>query len=104
LYNCADVTIDWNFAGFACILFDENHEISDLLSISRDFVTVAKEVREYYRLRNYTRGVTIDFKLDFNTHISNICIKKKRKKRKKRKRKKEAARQLSVLKTGLVHI
>ena len=49
-------------------------------------------------------GVTIDFKLDFNTHISNICIKKKRKKRKKRKRKKEAARQLSVLKTGLVHI
>jgi hypothetical protein len=48
------ITIDWNFAGFACILFDENHEISDLLSISRDFVTVAKEVREYYRLRNYT--------------------------------------------------
>jgi hypothetical protein len=32
------------FAGFACILFDENHEISDLLSTSRDFVTVAKEV------------------------------------------------------------
>ena len=38
------ITIAWNFAGFACILFDENHEISDLLSTSRDFVTVAKEV------------------------------------------------------------
>jgi hypothetical protein len=36
LYQC--------FAGFACILFDENHEISDLLSTIRDFVTVAKEV------------------------------------------------------------
>jgi hypothetical protein len=54
------IAIAWNFSGFACILFDENHEISDLLSSSRDFVTVAKEVPDfervhmYYRLRNYT--------------------------------------------------
>ena len=48
-------------------------------------------------------GATIDFKLDFNTHISNIC-KKKKKKKKIKKRKKEAARQLDVLKRGLVHI
>ena len=51
------IAIAWNFSGFSCILFDENHEISDLLSSSRDFVTVAKEVtdlKEYYPLRNYT--------------------------------------------------
>jgi hypothetical protein len=31
------IAIAWNFSVFACILFDENHEISDLPSSSRDF-------------------------------------------------------------------
>ena len=44
------ITIAWNFAGFAGILFDENHEISDLPSSSRDFVTAAKEVPYFGRV------------------------------------------------------
>ena len=38
------IDIAWNFYGFVCILFTENHEIREALSSSKDLITVVQKV------------------------------------------------------------
>ena len=44
------ITIALQFSVFACILLDENDDIGDLLSYSRNFVTVVKKLSDFERV------------------------------------------------------